>query len=142
AESRAHRYAAQRIADARDRAQSAHRLRQGRADREKGAQGRHDAEGRGARARLRERAAVRRMGAAAGNGRAREALSADATARCGGVRQICPFATSSGLSSTIASSAAFTSIAYLARRFCSSVAGTNGGTGIGLPFSSTETNTT
>lgn len=58
------------------------------------------------------------------------------------VHQPMPFATSSGLSSTIVSSASFISVAYFARRRCSSVCGTNEGTGTGVPFPSTATNTT
>ena len=81
AESRAHRYIAERIADAGDGAQSAHRLRQGRADREEGAQGRHDAEGVSAQARLCHRAAVRRMGTAEGYGRAFGGMIADRIGR-------------------------------------------------------------
>src|SRR5229473_7428517 len=59
----------------------------------------------------------------------------------GGLPYTFPAATSSGFNSTIASSASFTSIAYFASRFCSSVTGTNDGTGTGLPCSSTATNT-
>ena len=63
--------AAQRFADARHGAQSAHRLRQGRADREERAQERHHAEGVGARARPPDRGAVRPVGEARGHGRER-----------------------------------------------------------------------
>ena len=48
--------------DARDRAQPAHRLRQRREDREKGPQGRDDAEGSGRRAGARDARAVRHVG--------------------------------------------------------------------------------
>ncbi len=61
---RAHRRAHGALADAGDRAGAAHRLRQGRGDRQAGAQGRHEpARGR-ARQRPRDGRAVRRLGAA------------------------------------------------------------------------------
>ena len=65
---RAHRRARRAIADAGHRAQSAHRLRQGGRDREEGAPRRHDAQGGGARAGLRHRGAVRRLGTAGADG--------------------------------------------------------------------------
>ena len=55
AQPRAHRRTAGALADAGDRAQSAHRLRQGGGDRQEGAPRRDDAQGGGARARLRQR---------------------------------------------------------------------------------------
>src|SRR5262249_30758697 len=68
AESQAHRRAARAVAHARDRAQPAHRLRQGGADREKSAQGGDDPPGGGARARPCYSRAVRPMGAPRSHG--------------------------------------------------------------------------
>ncbi len=62
--SRPHRGARRRLADAGHRAQSAHRLRQGRGDRQEGASRGDDAEGRGAGARPRHRASSSTRGCA------------------------------------------------------------------------------